>query len=123
VVASTYRSKKAKGKRAERYIANLYKSIGLFSDAKPQLLSGGGYLKGDIWTKEANEFCEEVKNQEKVKFWDWIAQAEAQASGLEKPVLHITRNNSPVYSVLRFEDFAQLRLELKELRELCQKKK
>lgn len=120
-MAKTYASKKAKGKRAERHVANHYKSIGLFSDAKPQLLSGGGYLKGDIWTKEANEFCEEVKNQEKVVFWKWISQAEQQATGLQKPVLHITRNNSPVYSVVRFEDFAQMRLELKELRKQCKK--
>lgn len=115
-MATTYASKKAKGRRAERKVANHYKSIGLFSDAKPQLLSGGGYLKGDIWTKEANDFCEEVKNQEKVKLWEWLEQTQSQATGLEKPALHITRNNSPMWTVIPFEVFADMRLELKQLR-------
>lgn len=118
MVAKTPATQKAKGKRLERKVSSHYKSIGLFSDAKPQLLSGGGYLKGDIWTKEANDFCEECKNQETVSLWKWWSQTTEQASGLEKPALHISRNHSGILTVLRFEDFADMRLEIKQLREM-----
>mgnify|MGYP000856745139 FL=1 len=116
-MANTPASKKAKGKRLEREVSAHYRHIGLFSDAKPQLLSGGGYLKGDIWTKEPIEFAEECKNQERVSIWKWWDQTTAQQGIGQKPLLHISANYRPILTVLRFEDFAQMRLELKQLRE------
>ncbi len=75
------------------------------------------FHKSDIFTRELNEFSEEVKNQEKVKLWEFWEQASRQATGLQRPALHITGNHRPILTVIRFEDFADMRLELKQLRE------
>lgn len=122
-MAKTYGSKKAKGSRLEKQIASAYRSTGLFPKAQRMPMSGAmQFHKGDIFKGESDEYVEECKNQEKVQIWKFWDQAVDQCSGLEKPVLHISGNYRPVLSIIRFEDFLDMRLEIKQLRELCKKK-
>lgn len=122
-MANTYASKKAKGKRLERDVASAYRSSGLFIKAQPMPMSGAmQFHKGDIFKGELDEFVDECKNQEKVQLWKFWEQAVAQCSGLEKPVLHISGNYRPILSVIKFEDFLDMRLEIKQLREALNKK-
>jgi len=67
------------------------------------------HFKGDIWKPNDYGWVDEVKCQETVKFWAWWAQAEAQASGVQEPLLHITRNNSPILTTMRLEAYMNLR--------------
>lgn len=112
-MAKTTASKKAKGSRLEKKIAKRYRATGLFPDAQRQLLSGGGYLKGDIYTKEHNPFVEECKNQEIVKLNQWWQQAEKDAH-TQKPVLHISANYRPIITVLLQDDFMDMVWELED---------
>lgn len=78
--------------------------------------SGGfTHFKADIFKPTDYQYFDEVKNQETVSLWKWWSQASGNASGNQIPVLHITRNNSPVLSVLRMEDYMNLRAEVKQL--------
>lgn len=112
-MAKTTASKKQKGSRLEKKIAKRYRNTGLFPDAQRQLLSGGGYLKGDIYTKEHNDFVEECKNQETVRLNEWWKQAEKDAH-TQKPLLHISANYRPIISVLYQDDFMDMVWELED---------
>lgn len=121
-MAKTPQSKKAKGNRLEKQIAQAYRSSGLFPKAQRMPMSGAmTFNKGDIFKGELDEWVDECKNQEKVQIWKFWDQAVEQCTGLEKPVLHISGNFRPVLSVIKFEDFLDMRKEIKELRELCKK--
>jgi hypothetical protein len=114
-MATTYRSKKAKGKRAEQQVAAAYRHYDIDEHARPMPASGAiPGLKGDIFKRDDYGYVDEVKNQETTAIWKWLEQARSQALGLQKPVLHFTRNNSPIYTVLRMEDYMQLRAIEKE---------
>lgn len=118
-MATTPASKKAKGNRLERDIAASYRSSGLFPRAQRMPMSGAmSFHKGDIFKGELDEWVDECKNQERVQLWPWWEQAVTQCTGLEKPVLHISGNYRPILTVMSFEAFLQLRLEIKQLREL-----
>lgn len=107
-----------KGKRYEREIAALYRHYGLDDTATPMPMSGGmEFHKGDILKKKDSEWIDECKNQETTKLWEWWEQASRQAPGLHKPALHIKRNHSESLTVIRTEDFFQLRVELQQLRD------
>ena len=110
--------KRQKGKRYERQIAALYRHHGIDETAQPMPMSGAmEFHKGDILKKNDNEFVDECKNQETTKLWEWWEQAKRQCYGMQKPALHITRNLSPSLTVISTDDYFQLRLELKQLRE------
>ena len=121
-MAKTYSSRKAKGTRLEREIAAAYRSSGLFLKAQRMPMSGAmQFHKGDIFKGESDEFVDECKNQEKIQIWKFWQQAVDQCSGLEKPVLHISGNYRPILTVIKFEDFLDMRLEIKEAREQWKK--
>lgn len=118
IKANTAASRKAKGRKLERYIADHYVAINLYPSARPMPMSGSlKEMPGDVWVDGFNPYVEECKNQETTQIWKWLEQAETQAAELGKtPVLHIKRNRSKVYSVIPFDEFALMRLELEELR-------
>jgi len=121
-MATTPKSKKAKGNRAEMKVAELYRRYKLFPKAQRMPMSGAmTFHKSDIFKGEADDWSDEVKNQEKVQLWAWWQQAETQAGQFQKPILHITGNYRPMLSVMRIEDYMDLRAELKELRYEVQK--
>ena len=117
-MAKTAASKKAKGKAAEWLVANAYVEAGLYPMARPMPFSGSlKELPGDILVDGFNRYCEEVKNQETTSIWAWLGQAETQAAEIGKvPALHFKRNRSKMYTVIPFEEFVDMRQELKKLR-------
>ncbi len=109
-MATTFKSKKAKGKRAEIEFAKLLRDKGIDKEAQRMPLSGAiDYLKGDIYAPNLPHDKFEVKNTERVKIWQFIEQAEAEASFGETPHLIITSNNRPLYVVMRAGDWADLK--------------
>ena len=120
--ANTPASKKAKGNRLERDIAAAYRSSGLFPKAQRMPMSGAmAFHKGDIFKGELDEYVDECKNQEKVKIWEFWEQTVNQCGAYDKPVLHISGHYRPILSVIRFEDYIDLRKEIADLRKLLDK--
>lgn len=117
-MANTPQSKKAKGSRLEKEVASMYRHYDIDKDARRQVLSGGAYLKGDINKPNDYGWVDECKNQDKVKIWEFWAQTEEQAKGLQKPVLHFSGNYRPILTVMRVEDYFYLRQCEKQLEEL-----
>jgi len=72
-MAKTYKSIRAKGRKAEKEVAKIFRETGIDKNARRQLLSGASYLKGDINTSIG--YTVEVKKQEKYK----------SGNGLSKP--------------------------------------
>lgn len=73
------------------------------------------HFKGDIWKPNDYQFVDEVKCAETVRIWEWWRQAESQADGLRIPVLHITRNNSNILTVMDMETYMDLRKQILDL--------
>lgn len=121
----TPRSAKAKGNRAERKVAEAYRRYDIDPKATRMPMSGAmTHFKGDIWKPNDYEYVDEVKCAETVRIWEWWRQAESQADGLRIPVLHITRNNSNILTVMDLDTYMNLRATIiqlettiKELRE------
>lgn len=109
--ANTAATRKAKGRRAEKFVADAYVEAGLFPMARPMPMSGSlKEMPGDVWVDGYNQYVEEVKNQETTSIWAWLKQAVDQAAEIgKKPVLHFSRNNSPMWTVIPFEEFIRLR--------------
>lgn len=104
---------KLKGARLERKVAQMIRSkLGI--EAKRMPLSGAWeHLKTDIYSPEF-PFAVEVKNQEKMQFWQWWEQAQEQAKQ-KTPLLVHSSNHRPVMVSMRFEDFLNLVKEVNEL--------
>lgn len=117
MTANTAATRKAKGRRAERFVADQYIAFGLFPSARPMPMSGSlKEMPGDIWVDGYNRYVEEVKNQETTSIWAWLKQAKDQADELGKvPALHFTRNNSPMWTVIPFEEWVRMRVILEKL--------
>jgi hypothetical protein len=106
MTANTSASKKAKGTRLEKYIAErMNKVLGEYGvRAKRMPMSGAieGF-KSDIFVNLPVSF--EAKNSEMWKVPEWWDQATSQASIGKMPILVMSRNycNDPL-AVIRFED-------------------
>lgn len=114
MTANTPATKKAKGSAYERRVAKMYKKYGLFPNAKRMPGSGAFEgLKGDILKLDENNypvydtFNDECKCQEQVRLAQFWKQTVAQ-QGKAYPVLHITSNHRPSYSIVRHEDFEDI---------------
>jgi hypothetical protein len=116
-MAKTSSSKKAKGCRLEKEIAKLY-ARKLFPRATRMPMSGAmQYHKGDIFKGVYDEWVDECKNQEKVKLWEWWQQAKDQCGHYQKPLLHISRNYSENLTVMRTDDYFELRETIADLQQ------
>lgn len=115
-MASTPASKKAKGNRAERKVAEAYRRYEIDLKATRMPMSGAmAWHKGDIHKPNDYKYIDEVKCQEKVKFWEFWKQAQEQANMGQVPVLHITGNNRPILTVMDMEDYMDLRKQVMDL--------
>lgn len=122
-MAKTPASKKSKGNRAERKVAELYRRYEIDKKATRMPMSGAmTHFKGDILKPDDYLYCDEVKNQEKVKLWEWWNQAKEQA-GNRTPVLHITGNHRPILTVITIEEYMNLRASVKQLQEALDKER
>lgn len=101
--------KRQKGSRLERKFAQLIRFYGLDDTAQRRPLSGACKMvsgSADIYTKLPYSF--ECKHQEKMKFWDWWEQAEAEGSMAKPPVLVHTANYRPIMVSMKAETFLSL---------------
>jgi hypothetical protein len=120
-MATTPRSKKEKGNRAERKVAEAYRRYDIDPKATRMPMSGAmQWHKGDIWKPNDYKYVDEVKNQEKVQLWAFWEQATSQASGAQVPLLHITGNNRPILTVMYMEDYMDLRKQVMDLEKIIE---
>lgn len=110
MTANTAATRKAKGSRAEKKVAERYRYFKVDETAQRMPLSGAmSHFKGDIHKRNDYDWVDEVKNHETVKLGEFWDQAVAQTSGgLRTPVLHITANYRPIITVIRSLDFEAL---------------
>lgn len=110
MVAKTAASKKAKGKKAEKKVAERYRYHKIDETARPMPLSGAmTHFKGDIHKRFDYAYIDEVKCHETIKLGEFWDQAVAQTSGgLRTPVLHVSSNYRPIITVIRASDFEGL---------------
>lgn len=114
--ARTFRSKKAKGVRLEQKFAQLIREKGLDETATRMVLSGAAFgFETDI--KSTLPYSFEVKNQEKVRLWEFWEQAERARKPFSPPVLVVSGNFRPILCSLTADDFLNLLLELKQVKE------
>lgn len=121
-MATTVRSRKAKGKRLQNKIVELLKEYLGFSDddvrAVPASVTGEDIILS-AKARETFPFSIEAKNTERISIWSAIEQAKSNAD--ENDILVVfSRNHSPIYAVLEFETLLEivqnLRLTADELR-------
>lgn len=121
MIAKTPASRKAKGNRLERKIAQKYREHDIDPKATRMPMSGAmSHFKGDIWKPDDYYYVDECKNSERVKLWQWWAQAVDQATNSRIPVLHISANNRPILTVISADTYFDLRKEIKDLEKLLE---
>ena len=88
-----------KGARGEREVARIFRAAGFDCNRVPN--SGGLRLKGDLYGDVP--FHVEVKRQERLQIWAWLAQAEAEADG-KTPLVAFRRSGGRWYACLPLDD-------------------
>jgi Holliday junction resolvase len=91
------KSERVKGADAEREVAAIYREHGFSCDRTPQ--SGGLRWKGDLVGSMGEHV--EVKRQEIVRPWLWIAQAENESVG--PWAIAFRRNRTKWYALTELE--------------------
>ena len=115
------KGRKAKGSKNERWIAEQYIKYELDKTAGRMPLSGAvEHMKGDI-RKAADGWLDECKNQERIQLWKWWDQTKMQCGKGEKPVLHFTSNNKDSVTMVKTEDWFDMRKALKEFEETVER--
>lgn len=107
---------KTRGKKLELKFAKMLRDSGLDSKASRQVRSGALWNRiGDIQTDLPWNF--ELKDQAKIKFWEWWEQAERARKPFRPPALVFSSDFRPIIVSLAAEDFINLLVELKDYRE------
>lgn len=75
------------------------------------------HLKGDVFKGDYDLYVDEIKNQERVKLWEWWDQARAQCGINQHPLLHVTGNFRPILTVMDLDTYIDLRRTIKDLEE------
>ena len=105
MTAKTSATRKAKGKRLEKKVAEHYRRYKVDETARPMPLSGAmSHFKGDIYKRYDFQWIDECKNHETVRlseFWRQTIDQGAQRT----PVLHVSGNYRPIVTVIRESDF------------------
>ena len=97
------RAQRDKGARGEREVAAIFRAHGFDCDRTPN--SGGLRIAGDLYGNVPVHV--EVKRQETLRLWEWLAQAEAECSD-QVPAVVFRRNSSKWYAVLALDELASL---------------
>jgi hypothetical protein len=97
-----------KGKRGERYVASLFKEYGYDAKRSAQFCGKTGQAADVVGVPFVHL---EVKFQETMRLYDWMAQAvrdsEAEGKGNLPVVIH-KQNNKDLLVTLRFDDWMKL---------------
>ena len=108
------RSAKQKGNRLEAYIAKMYNRK-LDPHARRMPMSGAvAGFKADILKRFYDGWKDECKSRASITIYKWWEQTTSQCQGREKPVLHIKADHREVLTVIRTEDYFDMREELKD---------
>jgi hypothetical protein len=98
-------NKRAKGLAAEREVAEIWKAHGL---EVRNLEGSGDHLVLVPHANGGDVIHSEVKRQERMKLWEWLAQAEKEAPANAIPVVSFRRTRGRWYACLPLEDLAEL---------------
>jgi hypothetical protein len=108
------KSKIAKGKKLEKYVAQTIRDKGLDKKAIRTPGSGSGQFKGDTHTKLTilgRQAHIECKNQKLLKIQEWWRQSEKDSMGYGEPLLVFKIHQEPLESakvVVYFDTFLDL---------------
>lgn len=107
------RSAKAKGRRAAQEVQALLLAHAPELNADDVRVVPSGVPGEDLWlsskARGVYPFAVEVKNVEKLNFWEAIRQAEAHAKGTEyQPLVVFRRNNDKLRVILDFDRFLKI---------------
>ena len=100
------RASRAKGQRGEHEVAAIFAQYGY--DVRGLEGSGDHLCVTSGAQLRPLTIHSEVKRQERLQLWAWIAQAEAEAPMGTVPVVSFRRNRSPWYAAIRLETLAEL---------------
>ena len=113
MVATTTKSRKAKGREFQQKIASRIREV--FNLPDPDAVSTAMGQSGvDIQLSQAAReifpYAIECKKAETTKIWEWISQAEenGKKTGLH-PLLVFSRSRSKIYAVVELEHFLELK--------------
>lgn len=100
---------KQKGARFERQLAGIFREYGYSDSHRTAQYCGNTGQAGDV---EGLPYLHvEAKAQEKMRLYDWIAQAErdSQAGGGKKlPAVFHKKNNHEILVSMRLDDFMKI---------------
>lgn len=110
MVAKTAATRKAKGNRLEKKVAERYRYWNVDVNARRMPLSGAiSYLKGDIHKPDDREWIDECKSHETVRLGTFWLQSAIQAPKIwQHPILHISANFRPIVTLIRECDYDDL---------------
>lgn len=101
-------SAKAKGRRLQDFVVKELQDWFGWNEhqVKPAIMGESGTDIKLGW-EQMQQFPWDVecKNVEKLNIWSALKQAEANAGPGRKPLLVFTRNRTPTYVAMRWEDF------------------
>jgi len=110
-LAITVRSRKSKGRRLQLSAAKAIRETFGLEDrdavSAPASVGGEDIILSER-AKKVFPFSVECKNQERVKIWDAIAQAEKNAEDDRTPIVVFSRNNAPTYVAIEFSKFLEI---------------
>jgi hypothetical protein len=106
---------KQKGNRLEYQVAQFYaRKLDPFTRRMPT--SGAcENFKADILKRFYDGWSDECKSRAKIAVYDWWDQT-VRGAGQAKPVLHIKANHKPILTIIRIEDYFDMREELADWR-------
>jgi hypothetical protein len=103
---------RAKGLRGEHEVAAIWEAHGFTvrglegsGDHLCVIAPGDGF---GPFRSTGTMIHSEVKRQERLQLWQWIAQAEAESPPGAVPVVAFRRNRSPWYAAVRLDTLAEL---------------
>lgn len=108
------RSRKAKGRRLQNYVKDLFRKLGrtyglVDEDINSAIMGQSG--TDIIFTPAAEQvfpFAIECKNQEKINIWASIKQVENNTKENRIPMLVFSKNHSKIYAVIELEKLLNL---------------
>lgn len=114
-MATTVRSRKAKGRKLQSDIAEQIRRYFLLEERDvvscPSSVTGMDILLSEK-AKMMFPYAVEAKNTETASIWAWMKQAESNVEPGLTPIVVFKRNRSDTFCCLKFDDFLKITSEL-----------
>jgi hypothetical protein len=120
MTANTPSTRKAKGRKFQNEVAQRLRFLlqditelsmeDIESCIKPAIMGESGKdIQLDKFAKETlGRFAIECKNTERANVWQWVKQAEQNASDKEIPIVFFKRNRQQPYAIIDMESLFEL---------------